>query len=86
VPLLSLSLLLPISVGGLGARDWLAQLLLAPTGVAGAMIAAWTLSVWVVGAAGGFVGGVVYLWEGVSGILEGRRHAAAAGGTGAREE
>jgi glycosyltransferase 2 family protein len=80
VPLLSLTLLLPISIGGLGARDWLAQLLLAPTAIAGTMTAAWTLCVWAVGAAAGFAGGIVYLWEGVRGFLRGRRQMVEAGG------
>lgn len=69
VPLLSLALLVPISVGGLGARDWVAQILLGPTTVPESTTAAWTLSVWVVSAAAGLVGGVIYLWEGVSGLV-----------------
>jgi glycosyltransferase 2 family protein len=68
VPLLSLTLLVPISVGGLGARDWVAQMLLAPTAVPDARIAAWTLSVWVVTAAAGLVGGLLYLWQGIAGL------------------
>jgi len=68
VPLLSLTLLIPFSVGGLGARDWVAQMLLAPTAVAEASTAAWTLSVWAVTAAAGLVGGVLYLWQGISGL------------------
>ena len=69
VPLLSLALLLPISVGGLGARDWVGQMLLVPTGLAEPTIAAWTLSVWAVTAGAGLVGGVIYLWQGVSGLM-----------------
>jgi len=69
VPLLSLSLLLPISVGGLGARDWVAQLLLAPTAVAQPTTAAWTLLVWAVTAAAGLIGGILYLFEGLSSLL-----------------
>jgi hypothetical protein len=59
-------LLLPISVGGLGARDWAAQLLLVPLGVSETSIAAWTLSVWAVIAAAGLVGGLVYLVQSLS--------------------
>lgn len=70
VPLLSLTLLIPISVGGLGARDWVAQMLLAPTGVPDARVAAWTLSVWAVTAAAGLIGGVLYLWQGVAGLTQ----------------
>ena len=69
VPLLSLTLLLPISVGGLGARDWVAQLLLTPTGIAGATVAAWTLSVWAVTVAAELVGGVIYLGQGLAGLV-----------------
>lgn len=70
VPLLSLALLIPFSVGGLGARDWVAQMLLTPTAVPAASTAAWTLSVWAVTAAAGLVGGVLYLWQGISGLAK----------------
>ena len=70
VPLLSLSLLIPFSVGGLGARDWVAQMLLTPTAIPEASTAAWTLSVWAVTAAAGLVGGVLYLWQGISGLAK----------------
>ncbi len=69
VPLLSLTLLLPISVGGLGARDWVAQPLFGSVGEADAFIAGMTLSVAIVTAAGGLVGGGIYLWAGLSGLI-----------------
>ncbi len=69
VPLLSLTLLVPISVGGLGARDWVAQLLVPPS-VPEAQIAAWTLLIWGVTALAGLVGGLLYLWQGVSGLAK----------------
>lgn len=69
VPLLSLTLLIPISVGGLGARDWVAQPLFGSVGVLGDLAAAMTLSVFVVSAAVGLVGGLVYLGQGVAGLL-----------------
>jgi hypothetical protein len=70
VPLLSLALLVPISVGGLGARDWVAQALLGPTAVPEPTTAAWTLSVWAVTAAAGLLGGAIYLWQGAAGIAK----------------
>ncbi|MHB1319438.1 MAG: lysylphosphatidylglycerol synthase transmembrane domain-containing protein, partial [Anaerolineae bacterium] len=69
VPLLSLALLVPISVGGLGARDWVAQALLGPTAVPEPTTAAWTLSVWAVTAAVGLIGGAIYLWQGTAAIV-----------------
>ncbi len=70
VPLLSLALLVPVSVGGLGARDWVAQALLAPTAVPEPTTAAWTLSVWAVTAAAGLIGGAIYLWQGAAGVVK----------------
>jgi len=76
VPLLALALLLPISVGGLGARDWVGQLLLVPSGVPDTLSAAWTLSVWAVTAAAGLVGGLIYLYEGLAGLARRREESA----------
>ncbi len=70
VPLLSLTLLLPISVGGLGARDWVAQPLFASVGIAPQVAAGMTLSVYAVTAAAGLVGGVLYLGQGIGGIFK----------------
>jgi uncharacterized membrane protein YbhN (UPF0104 family) len=61
VPLLSLALLMPISVGGLGVRDWVAQPLFASVGIAAEQAAGMTLLVYVVTAAAGMVGGILYL-------------------------
>lgn len=76
VPLLALTLLLPISVGGLGARDWVAQPLFASVGASDALTAGMSLLVWLVTAASGLVGGLVYLWDGVRGLLSGTRRPA----------
>jgi hypothetical protein len=70
VPLLSLTLLIPISVGGLGARDWVAQPLMASVAVAETQAAAWTLGVWAVTAAAGLVGGVLYVGQAISGLAD----------------
>jgi len=69
VPLLSLTLLIPISVGGLGARDWVAQPLFGSVGVPDAVAAGMTLSVYAVTLAVGLVGFAIYLVEGVTGLL-----------------
>jgi uncharacterized protein (TIRG00374 family) len=69
VPLLALTLLIPISIGGLGARDWVAQPLMKSVDVAEPVAAAWTLSVWVVTGAAGLIGGFIYIIQAVSGML-----------------
>jgi uncharacterized membrane protein YbhN (UPF0104 family) len=68
VPLISLALVVPMSVGGLGPRDWVAQVLMASR-VGSVLTAAWTLSLWAVTAAAGLVGGLIYLWQGVAGMV-----------------
>lgn len=68
VPLLSLTLLVPISVGGLGARDWVAQPLFGSVGVPDAVAAGMTLSVYAVTLAVGLIGLVIYLVEGITGL------------------
>ncbi len=70
--MLSLTLLIPISVGGLGLRDLVAQPLFASAGASAGAVAAMTLSVYAVTALAGLVGGLVYLGQGVGG-LAGRR-------------
>lgn len=60
-PLLSLTLLLPISVGGLGARDGVAQVLFNAVGVPHSAALAMSLSVYLVTAAASSLGGVLYL-------------------------
>ena len=79
VPLLSLTLLIPISVGGLGARDWVAQPLFGSVGVSDKLSAAMTLSVFAVSAAIGLVGGFVYLGQGVMGLFRSRTGDSATG-------
>ena len=68
VPLISLTLLVPISVGGLGARDWVAQPLLASVGVPNAVAAGMTLAVYAVTLAVGLIGLAIYLVEGITGL------------------
>ncbi len=85
VPLLSLALLLPISVGGLGARDWVGQILLGPTGVVETATAAWTLSVWAVSGVVGLIGGVIYLLQGMTGLAGEGKPAEPEYGVGSKE-
>ncbi len=68
VPLLSLTLLVPISVGGLGARDWVAQPLFGSVGVPDAVAAGMTLLVYAVTLAVGLIGLTIYLVEGLAGL------------------
>lgn len=68
VPLLSLTLLIPISVGGLGARDWVAQPLFGSVGVPDAVAAGMTLLVYAVTLAVGLIGLAIYLVEGLAGL------------------
>lgn len=68
VPLLSLTLLIPISVGGLGARDWVAQPLFGSVGVPDAVAAGMTLLVYAVTLAVGLIGLTIYLVEGLAGL------------------
>lgn len=72
VPLLSTALLLPISVGGLGVRDWVAQPLFGSVGAPGALVAGMTLLVTLVTAASGLVGGVLYFGDGMIGLFKRR--------------
>jgi hypothetical protein len=72
VPLLSLTLLAPISVGGLGIRDWVAQPLFASVNIAAQEVAGMTLGAYGVTALVGLIGGGLYL-ETVVRDLVGRR-------------
>jgi uncharacterized membrane protein YbhN (UPF0104 family) len=68
MPLISLTLLVPISVGGLGARDWVAQPLLGSVGVPNTVAAGMTLSMYAVTLAVGLIGLAIYLVEGFTGL------------------
>ena len=73
VPLLSLTLLIPISVGGLGARDWVAQPLFGSVGVPNAVAAGMTLAVYAVTLSVGLIGLAIYLVEGLTGLWKQER-------------
>jgi uncharacterized membrane protein YbhN (UPF0104 family) len=67
-PLISISLVVPISVGGVGIRDWVTVALFAPVGVESNTAAAMSLSLYAVSAAAGLVGGLLYGIAGLRGI------------------
>jgi glycosyltransferase 2 family protein len=61
VPVYSLALMAPITVGGLGVREGLAVLLFAQIGVDEALAVAFSLVVYAVGRVTGLIGGLLYL-------------------------
>ncbi len=67
-PLISVTLLVPVSISGLGVRDWVAVALFSSVGVDANTAAAMSLSIYLVSAAAGLVGGVVYGIEGLRGL------------------
>jgi uncharacterized membrane protein YbhN (UPF0104 family) len=71
VPITSLFLILPISVGGLGVREWSFKLLYQPIGVTAPMAVVMSLLVYLVGnIVPGIIGGVIYLIRGTRGVVE----------------
>ena len=60
-PLISMTLIVPISVGGVGIRDWVTVALFSPAGVDSNTAAAMSLAIYGVSAAAGLVGGALYL-------------------------
>lgn len=60
-PLISMTLMVPISVGGVGIRDWVTVALFSPAGVDTNAAAAMSLAIYGVSAAAGLVGGALYL-------------------------
>ena len=67
-PLISISLMVPISVGGVGIRDWTVVALFGPAGVNSNTAAAMSLSMYAVSAAAGLVGGMMYGIAGLRGM------------------
>ena len=59
-PLISISLMIPISIGGVGVRDWVVVALFEPAGVSSDIAASMSLSLYAVSAAAGLVGGLLY--------------------------
>jgi len=69
-PLISVTLLVPVSISGLGVRDWVAVALFGSVGVDANTAAAMSLSIYLVSAAAGLVGGALYGIEGLRGLRE----------------
>jgi len=67
-PIISISLMVPISVGGVGIRDWTVVALFGPAGVDNNTAAAMSLSIYAVSATAGLVGGLLYGIEGLRGM------------------
>lgn len=67
VPLISFSLMLPISLSGLGVREGAYVFLFAQAGVPGSLALALSLLFYAVTVATGLVGGVLYAMEGIIG-------------------
>ena len=72
-PLLSLTLLVPISVAGLGVRDAVALALYTAAGIPAELSAGMSLSVYAVTAAAGLIGGALYLVRALREVLTPRR-------------
>jgi uncharacterized membrane protein YbhN (UPF0104 family) len=69
VPLLSLTLTLPVSIGGLGVREGMAVLLFTQAGVGEAAAVAASLGVYLLSTVlAGLLGGLIYLAQGARGL------------------
>lgn len=67
-PLISVTLLVPLSISGLGVRDWVTVALFSSVGVDDNTAAAMSLSIYLVSAAAGLLGGLLYGIEGLRGL------------------
>jgi uncharacterized membrane protein YbhN (UPF0104 family) len=70
VPLLSLTLMVPISFGGLGLREGVAVLLFTRVGVDEVSAVAFSLAVYAVSRVTGLFGGLLYAWHSISGLRQ----------------
>ncbi|MBN1178793.1 MAG: flippase-like domain-containing protein [Anaerolineae bacterium] len=73
-PLISVTGMIPISVGGVGVRDWVMVALFDPVGIDDNAAAAMSWCLYGVSAATGLVGGLLYLWGGARNIVRARDH------------
>jgi len=67
-PLISVTLIVPLSIGGLGVRDWMTVALFGSVGVDANTAAAMSLSIYLVSTAAGLLGGLLYGIEGLCGL------------------
>jgi hypothetical protein len=68
VPVLSLTLTLPVSIGGLGVREGMAALLFTQIGVDEALAVAFSLAVYAITRLTGLLGGLIYLLHNIRGL------------------
>jgi uncharacterized membrane protein YbhN (UPF0104 family) len=66
VPVLSLALTLPLSIGGLGLREVIAVPLFAQIGIDEAMTVAYSLAIYAIARITGLLGGLLYLLQGIN--------------------
>lgn len=69
VPIISTALLLPMSVNGLGVREWAYVLLFASAGVSRVSAVSMSLAFWAITVSAGLIGGVLYAAHGARGAL-----------------
>ena len=70
VPLLSLTLMLPVSIGGLGLREGVAALLFTQVGIDEAVAVAYSLAVWATTRMAGLWGGVLFLVQSIMNLRQ----------------
>jgi hypothetical protein len=68
VPISTVALLVPVTIGGLGVRESIYLVLFAQIGIGGPAATAFSLAVYSVDVATGLMGGVIYLLSGVLGL------------------
>ena len=69
-PLIALAGVVPISVGGVGVRDWVVVALFDPVGVGSNTAVAMSLAIYALSAAAGLIPGLAYLLRGAKGIAQ----------------
>jgi uncharacterized protein (TIRG00374 family) len=67
-PLISLAGVIPVSVGGVGVRDWVVVALFSPMGVDANTAVAMSLAIYSLSAVAGLLPGLHYLWSGARGV------------------
>ncbi len=71
VPVLSLTLMLPISIGGLGVREGMAVVLFTQVGVDEALAVAFSLAIYAIARVTGLFGGLIYLLQSIRVLRQG---------------
>ena len=71
-PLISVTGMIPLSIGGVGIRDWAMVALFDPVGIDSNAAAAMSLCLYGVSAIAGLMGGAIYLVQSVRGVVQDR--------------